>query len=576
MRNLKNRYKGLNLKSILIQNTDEFCRNTTLHGMKYVADNRLKPSERCFFALSILTVVCLAIYLIARVYDKWSTTPVIVGINPEPTFITDEPFPAVSICNLNQALAAKAEYFSRNSPEYAMLQLLCKREVNTSMLRTLTNWNNLESFILNISQPCEDMLLDCRFGGRNYNCSHIFHPLVTDEGLCCVFNMLNPKFMYVSHTPLTYHNLTNYIMHKPVDWYSEKGYPDDLPTHFYPHKVPGVGESLGLSVTLDVQQAKYYCSSSSSVGFKFALHSPNESPNIRETGIFIENGKESKLRIKPYKTETEQHLRGINRNLRHCLFHNEGNLKFFAHYTQRNCEMECVAEISRKYCGCVSYFMPKIFNNISICSINDAKCERKVMLRMDNRIKSCVDDCLPSCYELNFEVDSFSTKLSHNGFDISNTLVMNMSHLYVEENIAVVHMYFKENSFRSNMQTEFVGISDFLSSIGGLMGLFLGFSFVSIAELIYYAIIRPYRSISKFTQTKDIYETLENGTQSRSAIPTKTLNRSVKKRYNNNVFPSVKIHSDKKHLVDHKMPLPYLLSGDLEKHGKSGSYGWLE
>lgn len=45
-RNFKNEYKGLNLKEILKQNTDEFCQNTTLHGLKYVADNDLNITER--------------------------------------------------------------------------------------------------------------------------------------------------------------------------------------------------------------------------------------------------------------------------------------------------------------------------------------------------------------------------------------------------------------------------------------------------------------------------------------------------------------------------------------------------
>lgn len=198
------------------------------------------------------------------------------------------------------------------------------------------------------------------------------------------------------------------------------------------------------------------------MGFKFALHSPNESPNIRETGVFIANGKETKLRIKPDRMETESHLKTIDKEYRHCIFHHEGNLKFFAHYTQRNCEMECVSEISKKYCGCVSYYMPKIYDNISVCSIHDAHCQRKVLLRMDNRIKSCLDDCWPSCYDLNFEVDAFSTRLSHDGFDVTNPNIMNMTQAYVEDNIAIVHMYFKENSYRGSMQTEFIGISDFL------------------------------------------------------------------------------------------------------------------
>ncbi|TMW40680.1 hypothetical protein DOY81_014240, partial [Sarcophaga bullata] len=96
-----------------------------------------------------MTVLCLAIYLIARVYHKWSTSPIIVGINPEPTFITDEPFPAVTVCNLNQALSTKVTQFHKNSPEYAKLQLLCKREVNVTVVQTITNWNDLGSFIKN-------------------------------------------------------------------------------------------------------------------------------------------------------------------------------------------------------------------------------------------------------------------------------------------------------------------------------------------------------------------------------------------------------------------------------------------
>ena len=43
---MKSKYRGLNLKKILKQNTTEFCQNTTLHGLKYVADGDLNPSER--------------------------------------------------------------------------------------------------------------------------------------------------------------------------------------------------------------------------------------------------------------------------------------------------------------------------------------------------------------------------------------------------------------------------------------------------------------------------------------------------------------------------------------------------
>lgn len=49
---------------------------------------------------------------------------------------------------------------------------------------------------LQISQPCEEMIIGCNFGGADYNCKDIFRTIVTDEGLCCVFNKLDPNFMY--------------------------------------------------------------------------------------------------------------------------------------------------------------------------------------------------------------------------------------------------------------------------------------------------------------------------------------------------------------------------------------------
>ncbi|TMW42867.1 hypothetical protein DOY81_012054, partial [Sarcophaga bullata] len=91
-------------------------------------------------------------------YGKWRSTPVIVGINPDPSFIVNEPLSAVTLCNLNQASKARARRYKEDTSEYTMLQLLCKREVNMSMVDAI-NWNNFEDFIVNISQPCEEMIV---------------------------------------------------------------------------------------------------------------------------------------------------------------------------------------------------------------------------------------------------------------------------------------------------------------------------------------------------------------------------------------------------------------------------------
>lgn len=108
---LKKQESVVDFKKVIAENTDEFCQHSTLHGLKYIVNEQLYPGERIFFAMSFVAVVVTSIFFISNVYAKWRSTPVIVGINPDPSFIVNEPFPAVTLCNLNQASKARAQVY---------------------------------------------------------------------------------------------------------------------------------------------------------------------------------------------------------------------------------------------------------------------------------------------------------------------------------------------------------------------------------------------------------------------------------------------------------------------------------
>ncbi|KAM8720425.1 hypothetical protein ACLKA7_006470 [Drosophila subpalustris] len=497
-------------RSIMALNTDEFCRNTSIHGLKYINSRKLHTADRVFFGLAFVSVLCFAGFLMQDAFDKWNTTPVIVGINPEPTYITNEPFPAITICNLNQALISKAAQISNDTSKFNMLQVLCRRKINSQLSRSNNNW---EELISNISQPCSALVIGCSFGAVDNQCESMFYPIITDEGLCCVFNMLHPRFMYKHNVPLTLRNIATKNGCQAVNWHAELGYSRSLKkphNQYYPRAALGTGESLGLSLTLDVEAAAYYCSSSSSIGLKLALHSPNESPNVRETGVLISPGLETKLRIEPAKIITELPLRKVHRKYRHCLFRDEGNLSYFAHYTQRNCEMECMSRLLLQHCGCIVFYMPRIQANDTVCSIRESHCVESVRLHtsIGRAVASCLDNCLPSCFDLTFNAIPYATRISYNDFKTAYPNMKNYSRFSVERSIAIVNLYYKEHTFRASKQTEFIGISDFLSNVGGLMGLFLGFSFLSIAECVYFAFIRPCRLCAELRQRRPV-STLE-------------------------------------------------------------------
>ncbi len=39
------------------------------------------------------------------------------------------------------------------------------------------------------------MMISCTYGGFEFNCTEIFITVLTDEGLCCVFNGVHKKFI---------------------------------------------------------------------------------------------------------------------------------------------------------------------------------------------------------------------------------------------------------------------------------------------------------------------------------------------------------------------------------------------
>ena len=61
---------------------------------------------------------------------------------------------------------------------------------------------------------------------------------------------------------------------------------------------------------------------------------------------------------------------------------------------------------------------------------------------------------------------------------------------YVSRNLAVVHIFFKSQHFIRNERGEFFSFVDFFSNVGGLIGLCMGVSAISVVEAVYFLTMR--------------------------------------------------------------------------------------
>lgn len=68
-------------------------------------------------------------------------------------------------------------------------------EFNEAMEQVIV-WASSRRLWFQTSQPCEEMLRYCKFSGKIEACLELFSSVLTDEGLCCTFNSLDPSLLY--------------------------------------------------------------------------------------------------------------------------------------------------------------------------------------------------------------------------------------------------------------------------------------------------------------------------------------------------------------------------------------------
>ncbi|SPP75060.1 blast:Pickpocket protein 28 [Drosophila guanche] len=493
----------------------EFLKSTGLHGLKFVGDSSLSSWERSFFFCSFVVALVVTCNLISNIYAKWDSTPVIIGISPQATSILKVPFPAITICNMNQVQSSQVSHYREGSDESAILKLLCNSEMedsedlddDVSRSNFAQSTLSLSDFVSNHSQRCDKMLLYCRFNAVEHNCSHLFQQLMTDEGLCCVFNFQPPEFLYKPFSN-SRRNLTMKNGFEAVKWNPETGYPDKLPTKYYPATAIGTGIALGFTAVLDAQMSEYYCSSTNGPGFKVRIlesrltraevilqvyfHNPTEVPVVKEAGLITAIGFETNYRMEVLRAEAVPAIRSISRDGRQCLFGNEKDLIFYQTYTRLNCEHECMAGYLYESCACIPFVYPQIYSNATTCGMRDTLClHRAQQAAIRPGWVKCRQQCLPGCFDLSYMASGFSFPLATSKFQLANPLVESINKSYLSGNIAVINVYYRESVYYGNTKNAYVGLTEFLSNIGGVMGLFMGFSVISLAEIFYFLLLKP-------------------------------------------------------------------------------------
>ncbi|KAJ6645324.1 F-box-like/WD repeat-containing protein ebi [Pseudolycoriella hygida] len=469
-----------------------FCNNSTVPGIRYFVEPDRHWLEKFWWIVAIALSIFASVYGIVDIWISWNENPVTIHFNNKPRSLDTIPFPAVTICStekfdkynvdINRIYNILLEDNFQNKS--ALLELSPKEIHQVNALLQICDVHYNPEINVSSSPSIYDTIKDLSpetmlnfyvtWIGNDYTSK----PFYTEDGICYTYNSLNSNELYsdaIADDLLTIDSNPN-----STHWNLEDGYrPNVNESEIYPYRVFGTEDLMGLTVGVRINSEDYICLVEAP-GFHISLHAPDDIPRMRRDFIFIPPGHYVYVSIKPQVITTSEGLRSYKPVERGCYFKAERKLAFFKSYSEQKCEFECFANYTLAQCECVHFSMPRK-NSTRICTAKERFClyEASLSFKTQLHVRNC--NCLPDCTSINYNVE-ISQAASEDYY----------KYIITEKPLAYTQMYltFKENKFLSLNRMETSTMSHFFSEIGGLLGLFMGLSMISIIEFVYFCTLR--------------------------------------------------------------------------------------
>ncbi|XP_046446200.1 pickpocket protein 28-like isoform X3 [Daphnia pulex] len=474
------RNRSLNQKE-MAEITDAFLRNTSIHGMRYIGQRNRPIFERIFWMLLVVVGCVISVYGCYLEWIKWSDSSILITRDPSVTTHDPINFPVMTICSTNKISSSKLEAVI-NEPKYSWMnyssmvmaiRYLTKFDglvSNTEddnfqhLLHELNERNidieDLVEVIHQVHPRCSDMIVDCQWKSSVVSCGRLLSLRMTDDGFCCSIDVgVFDRDDENGTTGTVY----DYGVHSAFRIILD----------------PNVNDNVLSTISID--------------GFKILLHNKDEFPDVIERGFIVGSGYENYVALNSYSVSYTPVIPSVSFEKRQCYVEGEGKLKYNLSgliYTRSSCLFECRTEKILEECQCLPYFI-KVNVSVPSCRLQSYPCVVKFYVRsvfMASIANNC--RCPATCKDQWFTTQISSAPLSLSGFSSSRTFQRISRRKNVDANYSVkligLRIFFKYNAGDSFSMDVPFGNKELIASIGGILGLGLGFSMISAIELCYF------------------------------------------------------------------------------------------
>ncbi|XP_067215547.1 sodium channel protein Nach-like [Linepithema humile] len=455
-----------NTMQIFVEVYKEFLLESTIGGLKYMILAKTKL-ERFIWMIILLLSFFAAGRLTCLLYYRHQ----IGSIN---TFVITTQYstsmlelPALTLCHGGIAMAHKMNPFLTSQKRIFMPRGLTRADFEESIkylreavystnsfpdeidkLQQILSANQLSLVDLfeNINANCSDFLLMCQFEGKTVNCSELIEPVLTPYGICCAFNYEN------SHRQRS--------------------------TKLLKRNSGRVGLHFILSFLMKSYSSKDYISSlMQGDGVKVMVHERNSYPSAKVLEFFSAAGHETIAQLDGTRTTSTSDVLGLPSHLRGC----SSGLR--RDNRQDNCYNKCRDDYIQEHCGCHPLSARPIERGKQWCNLNHIPCMARILLFSTYKLmkyKQC--NCLPNCEGTTYRVALTAAPLNAAQYSPNPFYKKVLEY----QNVTALHLTFVGQTAMLQKRKLMFSNINLLSSLGGVFGLFLGCSIISIIEILYF------------------------------------------------------------------------------------------
>ncbi|ELU13552.1 hypothetical protein CAPTEDRAFT_146895 [Capitella teleta] len=255
----------------------------------------------------------------------------------------------------------------------------------------------------------------------------------------------------------------------------------------------------GLHMIINIDQDDYVKEVGDTAGIRMVAHPQTRMPFPEDEGITVSPGHSTSIGLRqvqigrkpyPYGNCTLPELKNITRNVYEELYN--------VQYSSTGCQRTCYQQYVIDKCGCGDPYYPMhgaAFGQTKVSScqasnITQSDCKYSIEQLFANKRLDC--DCPVSCsdtmYSLevslgqwpsNVQKDTIFQKLSQK----MGNRILSPDYKY-EHNLIKLEVYYEEFNFEQISERPSYSAWSYMSDVGGVLGLWIGFSLLTVFEFI--------------------------------------------------------------------------------------------